>query len=150
MGANMARRLAELGYMIGALYDVRKESARELAGELKTEVVAHLADVTDASDVVITVVSDDRAMHDIFSDAGDSLLVGAAGTMFLNCATVSPAVHVDVEARAHARNALSLEVCMASSIPQARNGMLYLMVGGRKHVFDRARPILEDLSSSLR
>jgi 3-hydroxyisobutyrate dehydrogenase len=39
---------------------------------------------------------------------------------------------------------------MASSIPQARNGTLYLMCGGDRATFDRVRPILEKLSSSLR
>ncbi len=39
---------------------------------------------------------------------------------------------------------------MASSIPQARNGTLYLMCGGDHATFDRVKPILEKLSSSLR
>jgi 3-hydroxyisobutyrate dehydrogenase len=39
---------------------------------------------------------------------------------------------------------------MASSIPQARAGTLYLMCGGDEAAFARVRPILEDLSSALR
>jgi 3-hydroxyisobutyrate dehydrogenase len=39
---------------------------------------------------------------------------------------------------------------MASSIPQARNGTLYLMCAGEKAVFDRVLPILEKLSTALR
>jgi 3-hydroxyisobutyrate dehydrogenase len=39
---------------------------------------------------------------------------------------------------------------MASSIPQARNGTLYLMCAGEKTVFDRVLPILEKLSTALR
>jgi 3-hydroxyisobutyrate dehydrogenase len=39
---------------------------------------------------------------------------------------------------------------MASSIPQARQGTLYLMVGGTPEAFERARPILEDMSAALR
>ncbi len=39
---------------------------------------------------------------------------------------------------------------MASSIPQARTGTLYLMVGGDEAVFQQMQPLLEDLSSSLR
>ena len=39
---------------------------------------------------------------------------------------------------------------MASSISQARNGTLYLMIGGRRDVFQRAKPMLEKISSSLR
>ena len=39
---------------------------------------------------------------------------------------------------------------MASSITQAREGTLYLMCGGKQEVFERARPILEKLSASMR
>ena len=39
---------------------------------------------------------------------------------------------------------------MASSIPQARNGSLYLMCAGKPEVFERAKPILEKLSASMR
>ena len=39
---------------------------------------------------------------------------------------------------------------MASSITQARDGSLYLMIGGREKAFERAKPLLEELSSSLR
>ena len=51
---------------------------------------------------------------------------------------------------ARKRRAVSLEACMASSIPQARNGTLYLMSGGEPSVFARLKPILGQLSSALR
>jgi 3-hydroxyisobutyrate dehydrogenase len=59
-------------------------------------------------------------------------------------------VHVLVEAMAAKAGAQSLEACMASSITQARKGTLYLMCGGKPAAFERARPILEKLSVSLR
>ena len=39
---------------------------------------------------------------------------------------------------------------MASSIPQARQGTLFLMCGGDRTAFERVQPILERLSSALR
>ena len=39
---------------------------------------------------------------------------------------------------------------MASSIPQARNGTLYLMIGGRREAFERVKPMLEKMSASLK
>ena len=39
---------------------------------------------------------------------------------------------------------------MASSIPQARNGTLYLMCGGDRATFERVRPILEKLGNAPR
>src|SRR6202044_1490071 len=56
----------------------------------------------------------------------------------------------EVEGRARKAGAVSLEGCMASSIPQARNGTLYLMCGGDKKTFEKVKPILEKLSAALR
>src|SRR5437660_4592457 len=39
---------------------------------------------------------------------------------------------------------------MSTSITQARQGSLYLMCGGKPEVFERAKPLLEKLSASMR
>ena len=150
MGANMARRLKDCGYTVTAVFDAHAPTAAALAAELGAAHAQRLAEVTAAADVIFTVVTDDAAQLAVFAPAGDSLLIGAAGKIFVNCATISPATHVEVEKRAQAVGAVTLEGCMASSIPQARNGTLYLMCGGDRASFDRVKPILEQLSTALR
>jgi 3-hydroxyisobutyrate dehydrogenase len=147
MGANMTRRLQETGFTIAAVFDVNPAIAQSLAQELNCTAATDLKTVTALSDVIFTVVSDDRAMKQIFTGG---LLTRAKGRLFINCATVTPAIHVWVEQKCAAKSASSLEACMASSITQARQGSLYLMCGGRAEVFERAKPILEKLSASLR
>lgn len=146
MGANMARRLKEVGYPVTAVYDVRADAAAELAKEVGAEACSKLSRVTELSDVVITVVTDDKAQLNIFSNKKDNLLTGAKGRVFINCATISPKTHVAVEKLAKKAKAASLEACMASSINQARAGTLYLMCGGEKAVFDKVNGILTQLS----
>jgi 3-hydroxyisobutyrate dehydrogenase-like beta-hydroxyacid dehydrogenase len=148
MGANMARRLKDVGYTIAAVYDVRADAAQKLAAEIGAEACSELARVTQLADVIITVVSDDAAMKKIFATGG--LLKRAKGKLFINCATISPKMHLRVEELAAKKGAQSLEACIASSITQAREGSLYLMLGGEQTAFDRAKPILEKLSSSMR
>jgi 3-hydroxyisobutyrate dehydrogenase len=150
MGANMARRLADLGYRIGAVYDPHESVATSLAMELGCASVQTLPEVTAACDVIITVVPDDAAMRGIFSESQPSLLTGAAGRVFINCATVSPEAHESATAAAGRAGAETLAASMASSIPQARQGTLYLMVGGGTALFSRMKPLLDDLSASLR
>lgn len=150
MGANMARRLKDQGFTVSAVYDARGKVAKELAAELKAEACKKVEQVTALSDVIITVVSDDKAMYDIFPKKNKGLLKDAAGKLFINCATISPQVHVDIEKMAEASGAQSLEACMASSITQAREGTLYLMLGGKKDAYNRAEPILKKLASSMR
>ncbi len=150
MGSNIARRLKEKGFRVTAVSDARSDIAEKLAAELIAEAPKTLARIAELSDVVITVVTDDVAMRKIFTPKGDSLLRGARGRVFINCATITPAVHIEVEKLVERAGGNSLEACMASSITQARQGTLYLMCGGKREVFDRVKPILDVMSQSLR
>jgi 3-hydroxyisobutyrate dehydrogenase len=148
MGSNMARRLRDVGYPIAAIYDAETQRARDVAAELGAEPVTVLARMTALADVVFTVVTDDDAMRAIFEHPGDHLFLGARGKLFLNCATVSPAVQVRIEELSRSVGADVLEACMASSIPQARDGTLYLICAGRREVYERAEPLLTDISQA--
>jgi 3-hydroxyisobutyrate dehydrogenase len=108
MGANMARRLKDVGYAVTTVYDVHAPAAAALATEIGARHATRLADVTAAADVVITVVTDDAAQLAVFAESGDTLLAGAKGKTFVNCATITPATHVEVERRARAAGAVSL------------------------------------------
>ncbi|MBS0170286.1 MAG: NAD(P)-dependent oxidoreductase [Nitrospira sp.] len=151
MGANMARRLRELHYPVVAVYDTDATRAEELARELGCAAAPTLRELAEPANTVLTVVSDDAAMRRIFSsEAADSLLRQAAGRLFINCATLSPALQREVHTLVEQEGGQCLEACMASSITQARQGTLYLMCGGRREVFERASPLLKALSAHLR
>jgi 3-hydroxyisobutyrate dehydrogenase len=160
MGANMARRLKDRSangrvrggeqFHITAVYDTNRAAATALAAELDCAASQDLSEVTAESDVIFTVVTDDAAMREIFGGSGDNLLVNARGKLFINCATLSPQVHLDVEKLAENAGAQTLEACMASSITQAREGSLYLMCGGSEDAFRKAEPILKELGSVVR
>jgi len=85
-------------------------------------------------------------MEQIYARRGDSLLRAAKGRIFINCATLSPGIHVKVEKWADSAGGSSIEACMASSINQARAGTLYLMIGGKPAVFEKIKPLLSQLS----
>ncbi len=148
MGANMARCLNEKGYNVSAIFDIQKTVADDLASEIGSAACNSLAEVTANADVILTVVTNDEAMDAIFFGE-DNLFTGAEGRLFINCATLTPSVHIKLEEAAAKIGAKTLEGCMASSIPQARNGELYLMIGGQESEFDAAKPLLDDLSKAL-
>lgn len=150
MGANMARRLKDCGYNITAVLDVNTQAAADLAAELGCTACTQLADVTAAADVIFTVVTNDAAMRGIFLGSGDSLLNSASGKVFVNCATLSPAIHREVYAAAAAAGAHSLEACMASSISHAREGKLYLMLAGDEATYQRVQTMIEQMSMNRR
>ena len=151
MGANMARRLKDTGFSVVAVYDTDRGKTEQVADELECAAADSPAGVAEVADVVFTVVTDDSAMRQIYAtDRAGSLLKHAKGRLFINCATLSPQVHVEVQSLVELQGGQCLEACMASSITQARNGTLYLMCGGKPEAFERAQPMLETLSASLR
>jgi len=149
MGANMARRMHECGHQISAVFDVNKEHLAKVAKELGAMAVDRVSDVTRRSDVIFTVVTDDAAMRAIFFGP-DNLFMEARGKLFINCATISPRVHIEIEKKGEELGAEVLEAPMASSLTHAREGKLYMMLGGREESFRKAELLLKDLTVSLR
>src|SRR5207247_3620512 len=140
MCANMTRDIKDRQFQITAVYDINRAKATSVAAEVGCAASQDLSEVTAESDVIFTVVTDDNAVRQIFTGAGDNLLVNARGKLFINCETISPGVEIDVEKLAHQAGAESLEAGMASSITQPRNGKLYLICAGEEATFSNARP----------
>jgi 3-hydroxyisobutyrate dehydrogenase len=101
MGANMARRLKEVGYSIVAVYDARPETAAGVATELEAKATERVSEV-----------------------------------------------HVEVEAAGAEDGAHVLEAPLASSIPQAREGKLYMMLAGDQNAYRYLEPVLEKLTAA--
>lgn len=150
MGANMARRLKDKGYAITGVHDPNTQGAESLAEELSCETAPSPARVAELSDIVLTVATDDEAMDEIFSETRPSSLLGhAKGRLFINFAAVSPEAHIRAESRIEKKGGINLEALMVGSMPQAREGTLYLMRGGKEPAFEKVRSILESLRSKL-
>jgi 3-hydroxyisobutyrate dehydrogenase len=149
MGANMARRLKEVGYPVVAVFDSHQEIAIELGKELDCDAVSKVSRVSELSDTVFTVVTDDAAMRQIYF-GDDNLFAHAAGRLFVNCATISPSVHVEVAKKGSEAGAMVIEAPMASSVTHAREGKLFFMLAGDPAVIDKAEPLLKDLSMKMK
>ena len=92
MGANVARRLHDCGYQVYHLYDINRQLTESLASELKAQAADSLDQITNHCDIVLTVVTNDQAMESIFFGA-DNLYDHGQGVLFINCATLTPAMH---------------------------------------------------------
>ena len=71
MGSNMARHLKDRQFPITAVYDINRAKATSVAAEIGCAAAQHLSEVTAESDVIFTVVTDDAAVHQIFTGAGE-------------------------------------------------------------------------------
>ena len=144
MGANMARRLNDRGFQVTAVYDLNRAVATSLAQEIGASASQDLSEVTASADVIITVVSDDSAMREIFARAGDNLLVKRKGKLFINCATISPEVHVEVRSwrKGWRRKAGSLH---GLEYHAGARRLALFDVRRRRRGFRKAEPVLREL-----
>jgi 3-hydroxyisobutyrate dehydrogenase len=149
MGANMARRLKEVGYVVSTVFDTNQRIATELAAELGCSGPKSVAEVSRDAEAIFTVVTDDAAMRAIYFGP-DNLFTHAAGRLFVNCATISPAVHREVAHKGAELGAKVLEAPMASSVTHAREGKLFMMLAGTPEAVASAEPILKDLTIKTR
>jgi 3-hydroxyisobutyrate dehydrogenase len=149
MGANMARRLKDVGYPVVAVLDSNREIAVELGKELGCDVPGQVSHVSELADAVFTVVTDDNAMRQIYF-GDDNLFTHANGRLFVNCATISPSVHVAVAQKGTEAGAMVIEAPMASSVTHAREGKLFFMLAGDPAVIEKADPLLKDLSVKMK
>ena len=134
MGANMARRLKDTGFTLTAVFDIHQPAALALAAELKIQAAQTAAHVAKASALVITVVSDDAAMRRIYAENdGTSLLAHADGRLFINCATLSPGLHVELE-----------------RVITAHGGQCRRSLHGQQHSASTARHALSDVRRQAR
>jgi len=149
MGANMARRLKEVGYVVSTVFDTNQRIATELAAELACSGAKSVSEVSRDAEAVFTVVTDDAAMRGIYFGP-DNLFTHAAGRLFVNCATISPSVHREVAHKGAELGAKVLEAPMASSVTHAREGKLFMMLAGSPEAVASAEPILKDLTLKTR
>ena len=118
MGANMALHLRDCGHSISCVFDTSEPAAKESAAALECKLALSLEEVGRDCEVIITVVTDDSAMDEIFSEEKESLLNHAEGKLFLNCATISPDVHRMVEKRIIERGGDALSAVWLPASPK--------------------------------
>ena len=125
MGANMARRLKDCGYEVSAVYDIHAKPPTTWPPSWHRMQYARRSPNCRRHHHR----GDRRLRCAPFLRRRYSLLTGAEGRVFINCATISPAVHVD-EGLAKAAGAESSSCMAGAHSPDARRREGHLRQGG--------------------
>ncbi len=148
MGSAMARALARSGASL-VLWNRTAEPARALAAELGARLASTPAEAAAASDVALTMLTDDTAVRTVFTGR-DGLVRGAhAGSVFVDLSTVLPDTIRSLAHDVRAAGAGLLDSPVSGSVTLAEAGALTLMVGGDAADLERARPALAPLAKAI-
>ena len=110
------------------------------------EVAEGAAEAASAADVAITSLADDAAVEAVYADAVEGF---HAGQVVLEMSTIAPETVRKVARSVQGRGATMLDAPVSGSVPVVERGELLIMVGGDPDALDRARPVLEALSSTI-
>jgi 3-hydroxyisobutyrate dehydrogenase len=143
MGRVFVDRLLAAGHEV-AVWNRSPGPVKE-AAEKGAKAAASPADLTRASDLIITIVTDDKVFPDIYEGANGLLKGQPAGKLFVEMSTVAPPAHAALEKTVTAAGGRFIECPVGGSVAVAREGRLLGFAGGAKDDVEFARPVLEAL-----
>jgi 3-hydroxyisobutyrate dehydrogenase-like beta-hydroxyacid dehydrogenase len=143
MGGRMARRLLAAGYDL-TVHDRARERARPLEqGGAKFAPTPKR--VAAAVNVVLSSLTDDAALEEVMFRPEGALAGARPGTTFIDMSTVSPRASSRLHEAAISRGLAVLDAPVSGSTPQAEEGQLVILVGGREDMYRECLPILNVL-----
>ncbi|MDE2604909.1 MAG: NAD(P)-dependent oxidoreductase [Burkholderiales bacterium] len=143
MGSAIARRLLGLGHEV-TVWNRSAERAQPLLQE-GARWAATPAAVAAACDAVVTILTDSKALDDVYFGPDGLLAGGARGKLFIEMSTVPPAKQQEMGARAKAAGAAYVECPVGGTTGPAAQGKLFGFAGGDAQDLERARPVLDQL-----
>lgn len=147
MGTTIARRLASLGHEV-RVWNRTWARAEPLLQEGLGWAQSPRALVA-ASELVITLLTDEAALDAVYCGADGLLGPEAAGKLLLEMSTVAPAKQQEMARLAQQVGAAYLECPVGGSVGPAKEGKLIAFVGGAAADVERARPVLEQLCKRI-
>ncbi len=145
MGGAMVRTLRSNNFDV-IVWNREPAKAHALAASHEAKVAGTASEAAAAGDVAISSLADDAAVQAVYADAAESF---HPGQVVLEMSTISPETVRRVEPLVRERGATLLDAPVSGSVPVVERGELLIMVGGDPVALERARPVLEALSSKI-
>ncbi|MBI2001620.1 MAG: NAD(P)-dependent oxidoreductase [candidate division NC10 bacterium] len=147
MGQPMSRRLLEAGHSL-TVWNRTVEKAKGLLGAGAAWGASPKA-VAQASDVVITMVTDSAASEEVICGSGGVLEGAHPGLILIDMSSIAPEMSRSIAARAKANGVPVLDAPVTGAPRLAAEGKLGIMVGGPREIFEACVPIFEKLGVKI-
>ncbi|WP_127586743.1 NAD(P)-dependent oxidoreductase [Paenibacillus koleovorans] len=145
MGAPMVRNLLKKGYQL-TVYNRNTAKTNEFQGQSQVQVAASPAEVVQLSEVVITMLANDQAIEEVyFGSEGIMQGVTKEGSptrIVIDSSTISPGLSMRIAATLAEANVDFLDAPVTGSEPQAIEGSLTFLVGGKSETLAACTELL--------
>ncbi len=108
-----------------------------------------VADVGASADVVISMLPDTPHVEDVTLSTGGLVEAMRPGTVLVDMSTISPVATRAIAERLAASGISMLDAPVSGGPIGAKNAALSIMVGGDKEAFERVRPVLSAMGTTI-
>lgn len=141
MGTAIGGRLLAAGFALSVWNRTPQRAATLVAKGARP--AATPSELVQASDVVLTLLTDDRALEAVYNGSDGLLSGNVAGTLFVEMSTVRSTTVERLAMAAAQAGAGFVDAPVSGSVAPARAGQLLALVGGSVADVERVRPVLE-------
>ncbi|MCT2193803.1 NAD(P)-dependent oxidoreductase [Paenibacillus phoenicis] len=147
MGAPMASNLLRAGYPV-TVFNRTASKAAPLA-ELGAAVAPSPKEAAAGADVVITMVSNDDSIAEVYEGENGVLAGIRPGTTVIDCSTISPALVQRLAKQVAALGGAFLDAPVTGSSPAAIDGTLVFMVGGSAETLAQVTDLFDTMGKKV-
>jgi len=145
LGSRIARRLAAAGFPL-TVWDRDPARAAEFS-DVGARVSSGAAELARGVDVVLSSLTDDAVVEDVYFGTGKVLENAARGARIIELSTIAPRTAKRLHEAGRAYGISVLDVAVSGSTPAAESGKLTLFGGGERRDFDAAEPIFRAIAA---
>ena len=110
---------------------------------------ASLAEVAQGADVVVTMLPAGKHVLSVYFGNDGVAAHATAGTLFIDCSTISVDEARDAASQAVERGYLMVDAPVSGGTAAADAGTLTFMVGGPDAAFEKAKPVLDIMGANV-
>jgi 3-hydroxyisobutyrate dehydrogenase len=147
MGAPMASNLLRGGFQV-TVYNRTADKCIPLVEEGAQSAATPRA-AAEGKDVIITMISNDDSIREVYYGEEGILGTLKAGTVVIDSSTISPGLVHEIAAAVNERGGHFLDAPVTGSKPAAIDGTLVFMVGGSAEVIEANRDLFDTLGKKL-
>ncbi|MGI0092146.1 MAG: NAD(P)-dependent oxidoreductase [Nitrososphaerales archaeon] len=148
MGKQMAANLMRSEYKL-TVFNRSKSVVRELAS-VGAKAAATPREVARNSDVVIDMVTDAPDVEQVLLGEKNGVIEGAnKGLVVIDMSTNSPAIAQSISSKLAKKGIEFLDAPVTGGDKGAREASLTIMVGGKRNIFERCKPIFQAMGKEI-
>jgi 3-hydroxyisobutyrate dehydrogenase-like beta-hydroxyacid dehydrogenase len=141
MGSRIVQRLRDHNFKV-AVFDTDHDREVGLV-EYGASVAASLAELSQDADVILSCLTNDDAVRNVYLGPEGILASARPGQVVLEMSTISPGTSRELHAEAATHGVNVMDVAISGSTPAVQQGTVTLLAGGDAEVFEAAEPIFQ-------